>query len=157
MESFFSLASVVLLLLISILVLINSYYINKLTKRNINTSTLIEHKEFVHLKPIIKKFYDILVVDKIVPLLNTELQTFIEENALDKYYLANKDKPEFDVLLNRIVLILKKYIMANSSTTSGNVIQDLLIFLSPENIRYLHQTNIKDVNKNLGTAIGKLF
>jgi hypothetical protein len=118
---------------------------------------LIEHKEFVHLKPIIKKFYDILVVDKIVPLLNTELQTFIEENALDKYYLANKDKPEFDVLLNRIVLILKKYIMANSSTTSGNVIQDLLIFLSPENIRYLHQTNIKDVNKNLGTAIGKLF
>ena len=155
MDNYFTLACVILLLLISVLVLINSYHINKLSKVNINTMTLLEHKEFSNLKPIVKTFYDIFVVNKVVPFLNEEFQLFIEENALDKYYLANKDKPEFEILLNRILIILKKYILANSSTTSGNVVQDFLTFLSPENIRYLHQTNIKDVNKHLGTIIGK--
>jgi hypothetical protein len=155
MDKFISLVCVTLLLLMSIIVLTNTYYVNKMMKRNLNTMTLLEHKEFKELKPYIKTFYEVFVVNKFLPYVNNEFQTFIEDNALDKYYLANKDKPEFDILLNRVLIILKKYILANSSTTSGNVVQDLLTFLSPENIRYLHQTNIKEVNKNLGTIIGQ--
>lgn len=155
MDNLLSLVSVTLLLIMSIIVLTNTYYINKMMKRNLNTMTLLEHKEFKELKPYVKAFYDVFIVNKFLPYVNNELHTFIEDNALDKYYLANKDKPEFDVLLNRILVILKKYILADSSTTSGNIVKDFQTFLSSENIRYLHQTNIKEVNKNLGTIIGK--
>lgn len=154
MERIILLLCLFLLLLISILVLMNSYYINQLVTQK-NTMTLLSHKEFSNLKPYVKTFYESFIVKKFIPFFDNQLHSFIEDNALDKFYLANKDKPEFDIFLNRILILLKKYMLANSSATSGNVVVDLMTFLSPENIRYLHQTNISEVNKHLKTEIGK--
>ena len=77
MDKFISLVCVTLLLLMSIIVLTNTYYVNKMMKRNLNTMTLLEHKEFKELKPYIKTFYEVFVVNKFLPYVNNEFQTFI--------------------------------------------------------------------------------
>jgi len=93
---------ILILTVLSMLVIANTFHIYKLTQQNITNKNLMDMQEFNDIHPMIKELYQEAIVNGVFYIQNMIINDVIKMNNIDKWYNSNKDD-----ILNLIKLVKK--------------------------------------------------
>jgi len=93
---------ILILTVLSMLVIANTFHIYKLTQQNITKKNLMDMQEFNDIHPMIKELYQEAIVNGVFYIQNMIINDVIKMNNIDKWYNSNKDD-----ILNLIKLVKK--------------------------------------------------
>ena len=82
---------ILIITVLSMLVIANTYHIYKLTKISINKNSLMDMQEFNNMHPMIKELYKEAVVNGVFYIQNMIVNDIIKMNDIDKWYNSNKE------------------------------------------------------------------
>ena len=87
---------------LSMLVISNTYHIYKLTKISITKNSLMDMQEFNNMHPMLKELYKEAVANGVFYIKNMIINDIIKMNDIDKWYNSNKD----DII--KLIKLIKK-------------------------------------------------
>jgi len=93
---------ILILTVLSMLVIANTFHIYKLTQQNITKKNLMDMQELNDIHPMIKELYQEAIVNGVFYIQNMIINDVIKMNNIDKWYNSNKDD-----ILNLIKLVKK--------------------------------------------------
>ncbi len=82
---------ILIITVLSMLVIANTYHIYKLTKISITKNSLMDMQEFHNIHPMIKELYQEAVANGVFYIQNMIVNDIIKMNDIDKWYNSNKE------------------------------------------------------------------
>lgn len=82
---------ILIITVLSMLVIANTYHIYKLTKISITRNSLMDMQEFHNMHPMIKELYQEAVANGVFYIQNMIVNDIIKMNDIDKWYNSNKE------------------------------------------------------------------
>ena len=132
---------ILIITVLSMLVIANTYHIYKLTKISINKNSLMDMQEFHNMHPMIKELYQEAVANGVFYIQNMIVNDIIKMNDIDKWYDSNKE----DIF--KLIKLVKKIGIKNykdNKSTESKISPDELSKLVSIDIKSLIE-KVKDI------------